>query len=157
MKKLTILTTPHPILRKIAKEVPTDHIAKYRDWIEMLSETMYRDNGIGIAAPQVGESIRIIIIAQAEKPLTLINPVIIKSSEATELGEEGCLSVPGIFGLVRRSKKIKVSALNQNGKKLRFDASHLFARVILHEIDHLNGILFIDKLERETRGDKVLL
>jgi peptide deformylase len=112
---------------------------------------MIQEDGIGIAAPQVGESIRLVIINQKDKPLIMINPRIITKSIRTEIAEEGCLSVPGVFGMVKRAKKIKATALDASGKQYVLKAEGLLARVIQHEVDHLNGILFIDKMIKKTR------
>lgn len=125
-------------------------------------ETMRTDYGIGLSAPQVGVLKRIIAYeyikpAGSKDPsLTvplrvLINPEIVHFSKTTEVGEEGCLSFPNLYGDVRRSKKIKVTALDANGRSIEFDAKGLEARVIQHEVDHLEGILFVDRLEKPKR------
>lgn len=148
MKTLPILTLPSPILREKSREVAMKELPRLHGFIDTLVATMYANDGIGIAAPQVGTSLRIIVIGTEKSPLVLVNPVIHTSSQETGWGEEGCLSVPGIFGKVRRAKKIQVKALDPSGKALSLKASFLLARVIQHEIDHINGILFIDKMER---------
>lgn len=112
---------------------------------------MKLDNGVGIAAPQVSKSIQLIVVNMKDQPLVLINPKIILKSIRKELGEEGCLSVPGVFGMVKRSKTVRVKALNQKGGKLFLKAKGMLARVLQHEIDHLLGILFIDKVVRYTK------
>lgn len=113
-----------------------------------MKETVIPACGIGLAAPQVGLLLRLIVIALNDKLMAFINPKITKFSWRKEVDEEGCLSVPGKFGPVKRSKIIKVEALDERGKLLKFKAKDLFARVIQHEIDHLDGILFIDKAKR---------
>lgn len=110
--------------------------------------TMRRSQGIGLAAPQVGVSQRLIVIAFQKEPLILFNPEISKKSFKKESGEEGCLSVPGVFGLVKRHYKISVAALDKSEKKINFVAEGMLARVIQHEVDHLNGILFIDRIKK---------
>ncbi len=113
-------------------------------------ETMIAKNGIGLAAPQVGSLKRIITIGSLQenniKPWILINPEIIKKDKKTETEQEGCLSFPGLFLNIKRSKKIKVKALDENGKELQIEAEGLLARVLDHEIDHLNGVLFVNRL-----------
>jgi peptide deformylase len=156
-----IETTPSPVLRKKAKKVfkVDKNIKKL---ISDMKETMQKSGGIGIAAPQVGESLRIIVIElrggkrsngeeMPEFPLTVcINPEIKKYSTETEISEEGCLSVPDIWGSVERFKKIEVSAENEKGEKIKIDVSDLVARVFQHEIDHLEGILYTDKVDYKT-------
>ena len=121
---------------------------------------MLKEDGIGIAAPQVAKSIQMIVVNHKDGPLVLINPKVKSKSMRIEIAEEGCLSVPGIFGLVKRSKKAKVEALDKDGKNVEIKAEGILARVLLHEIDHLKGILFIDKVIKKTRDpeheDKVL-
>ena len=112
--------------------------------------TMYGDDGIGLAAPQVANNIRICIIGkQADKSLgsdlVLVNPVWTKNNKKTNIDDEGCLSVPGKFGKVKRYTDIHVDAWDRHGNPLSFDAKQFFARVVQHEVDHLDGILFIDK------------
>jgi len=112
---------------------------------------MYADSGIGLAAPQVGISKRITVIDGEEDGLiVLINPMIVKS-EGELVEEEGCLSVPGIYSQVKRSSKVTVKALNQNGDPIEMTKEGLAARALQHEIDHLDGILFIDRIGRMER------
>jgi peptide deformylase len=151
MATLPIVVNPNPILRKKAETIKNPLSTDIQDLIPILTETMIQEDGIGIAAPQVGESIRLVIINQKDKPLIMINPRIITKSIRTEIAEEGCLSVPGVFGMVKRAKKIKATALDASGKQYVLKAEGLLARVIQHEVDHLNGILFIDKMIKKTR------
>lgn len=154
MAVLEIQTNDAPVLRQKAaliQEIDPD----LHPFIEDMFETMYEAEGIGLAAPQVGVSKRIIVIDiekhHPEYPrIALINPVI-TLTVGEELGEEGCLSLPGVRGIVRRSAIVKVEGLLPNGNKIEFDASHLMARVLQHEIDHLNGILFTDLLRPEDQ------
>ncbi|MFA6524840.1 MAG: peptide deformylase [Patescibacteria group bacterium] len=159
MPTLPVVTEPNPILRKKAETINNPLSSAVQELIPKLTETMIQEDGIGIAAPQVGESIQMIIINQKDSPMVMINPRIITKSIRTEIAEEGCLSVPGIFGMVKRSKKVKVNAIDGLGKPFTIKAEGLFARVIQHEIDHLNGILFIDKMVKQTRnpGDDNIL
>lgn len=139
-----------PILREkalLVEEITPDILNLIKD----MAETMYADSGVGLAAPQVGVSKRIITIDEdEEKLLVLLNPEIIKS-EGEAVEEEGCLSVPGVYSEVKRSLKVVVKALNENGDPIKITKEGLTARVLQHEIDHLNGILFIDKIGRMER------
>lgn len=133
-----------PVLREIAKEVPeiTPNVIRLLD---NMADTMYDANGVGLAAPQIGISKRIIVVDVGEGIIELINPEII-AEEGTEIDAEGCLSVPGAQGEVMRSAKVTVRGLNRDGKTVKVTGSGLLARALQHEIDHLNGILFIDKV-----------
>jgi len=137
-------------LKKVAEEVKNidSELAGIAD---SMFNIMYREKGIGLAAPQIAVSKRLITldISDYEKvpPLVIINPEIIERSEGTEPYEEGCLSVPGITGDVLRPSEILIRALDINGREIRIEADGLLARVLQHEIDHINGILFIDRLE----------
>ena len=149
---LDVATEPNPILRKVAKILDREEILNpnTQQLINNMVETMYLKDGAGIAAPQVEQSLQICVIAKVFTPeqkedLVLINPSWKRKSILKEVDEEGCLSVPDIYGKVKRYKKIKVAALDRNGEKISLVANNFLARVIQHEIDHLNGILFIDK------------
>lgn len=146
LKKLKIITHPNPILRETSKPVNLDKVdKKTTELIERMIFTMELDAGIGIAAPQVGKKIRLIIISFKSGPMAMFNPEIKKISPKTELGEEGCLSLPKVFGNVRRSVSLECEYYDIKKTKYVLKASGLLARVIQHEIDHLNGVLFIDK------------
>lgn len=147
---LPIITLPNPILRERAREITPEEIktSDIQKLISDMKETVLPAGGIGLAAPQVGFSVRLILIALGNKLMALINPEIINFSWRKEVLEEGCLSVPQKFGPVKRAKIIKVKALDENGKIIKFKAKDLFARVIQHEVDHLNGILFIDRAKK---------
>ena len=159
MNKLSIIKVPDNFLRIKAKK-----IKKINKSIELLVQnmvdTLRNEEGIGLASTQVGIPLKIIVIEKIlDKksetsimiPLTIIiNPEITKFSDNYEFGEEGCLSIPNIWGKVKRSKKITVKGLDIKGKKIKIKASNLFARVLQHEIDHLNGILFTDKADINT-------
>lgn len=147
---LPILSHPNSILRQKAREVELKEIKNYeiKKLIFDMKETVEVENGIGLAAPQVGHSLRIIVIFLENKKIALINPQITYFSLRKKKDEEGCLSIPGKFGFVKRSKVIKVKAFDENGKKIKFKAKNLLARVIQHEVDHLDGVLFIDKAEK---------
>ncbi|MFZ6036112.1 MAG: peptide deformylase [Patescibacteria group bacterium] len=152
-KKLTIITHPHPTLRKKAETLDLHDIPKLKGFIDDMKKTMHEANGIGLAAPQVDVSRRIVVISTKDGDIALINPEISKKSFKKEEGEEGCLSIPGVFGLVKRHYSITVQAYTEQAKKIKFTASGLFARVIQHEVDHINGILFIDRTKKIMTGD----
>ena len=122
-----------------------------RELVENMIETMYAEGGVGLAAPQVGVSKKIIIIDTEEKGvIVLINPVIIKREGETK-EEEGCLSVPGVYSTVRRSSTITVEALDLDENKIRITQEGFLAIALQHEIDHLEGYLFIDRLSPAKR------
>lgn len=131
------------ILKEKAKVVPkiTPNIIKLLD---NMAQTMYRAKGVGLAAPQVGVSKRVIVVDAGEGLLELINPEIL-SSAGKETDTEACLSIPGIIGDVTRAASVKVKALDRHGREQVLKAKGFLARVLQHEIDHLEGILFIDR------------
>ncbi|MEQ6340953.1 MAG: peptide deformylase [Gammaproteobacteria bacterium] len=147
MAILPILHYPDPRLRN--KAAPVAKVdGKLRTLIDDMFETMYQAPGIGLAAPQVDVALRVLVIDISEQrnaPLCLINPEIL-SREGVEQTEEGCLSVPGIYEPVQRAKYIKVRALDRNGASFEMEADDLLAVCIQHEIDHLDGKLFVDYL-----------
>jgi peptide deformylase len=145
MSPLQIRKIGDPVLRTKAKKI--DEITeKINDLIDNMFETMYAEDGIGLAAPQVGILKRIAIVdIQEDNKIVLINPEIIEE-EGKAVMEEGCLSIPGETGDVIRAEKIKVRTLDRDGNEIEFKAEGLEARAIQHEIDHLDGILFIDKV-----------
>lgn len=146
-KILKIKTNPDPSLRQRSVEITPDKISSkhFTALGADMALTMLKKDGVGLAAPQIGKNIRLICVNTKEGPVLMINPKITKRSFLKEWGEEGCLSVPDIFGLVKRSKKIRCQFINTDGKKCTIDAGGLMARVVQHEVDHLDGILFIDK------------
>jgi peptide deformylase len=148
-KILNIITHPDPLLRRISETLSTEEILsdEMQVFFEDMAKTMFKKDGVGLAAPQVGRNIRVVIINFKDKPLTMINPQILSRSWAKKLGEEGCLSVPNVFGMVNRHRRISVSFLDEKGQVKKLNASDMFARIIQHELDHLDGVLFIDKAE----------
>ena len=123
-----------------------------QDLIQAMFETMYEGKGVGLAAPQVGESKRLFVChATDDKPRVFINPEIIATSEEQVIFEEGCLSIPNVYCDVLRPAWITVQARDENGKIFTLDARGYLARVIQHEIDHLNGMLFIDRINEKKR------
>ena len=152
MAVLQILQEPNPILRMKSKDVEkVDH--KLQTLMNEMLETMYQAPGIGLAAPQVGVLKRVIVIdlskdEEKKNPLFFVNPKVVWKSEDIVSREEGCLSIPGHFAEVRRPNKCKVEYLDYHGKMKLLDAENLLATCIQHEIDHCNGVLFIDYLSK---------
>jgi len=142
---LEIKKYPDPILRKKAREVK-EIGREEKELIKEMLETMYRNQGVGLAAPQVGVLKRIVVVDVGEGPRVFINPKIVKKGGGKEVSEEGCLSVPGVFLRIKRWKEIEVEGLNENGEKVKVKARGLFARALQQEIDHLNGILILDRM-----------
>ena len=147
---LKIVTAGNPVLKKIALEV-TKVDKRLRKLLDDMAETMYETDGVGIAAPQVGESIRAVVVDVGEKRFDLINPVI-TYSEGSVVDTECCLSCPELFGEVERAEKIRVEYTNRFNKRKFLEADGLLARCIQHEVDHLNGRLFIDIAKNITKG-----
>ena len=151
MAVLKVLRYGDPALRRRA--VPVGEVTpEVRATIADMTETMYDEVGIGLAAPQVGIALRLIVVAHEDgrSVQALLNPAIVdRGGEAT--GEEGCLSIPGVFAPVTRSAWVKIEAQDVNGGPLAIRASGLRARVLQHEIDHLDGVLFIDRVDPVTR------
>ena len=140
--KLKIRVFGDSVLRRIAKPVGrvTD---QHRQILKQMSETMYDDSGIGLAAPQIGQSVQLIVVDIGEGLYKLVNPKIVKRQGRQSISE-GCLSVPGVCIKVKRAKQVWVQALDENGNSIEIDAKDLFACVLQHEIDHLKGKLIID-------------
>lgn len=134
------------ILRKKSREVEVVD-DKIREILEDMVETMHKYNGVGLAAPQIGLLKRLIVIDLYDDkgPIKLVNPEIIKEKGTQEV-EEGCLSFPNKFAKIIRPEEVTVKALNENGKTVKISAKGLLAQALSHEIDHLNGILFVDKI-----------
>ncbi|MDO4430827.1 MAG: peptide deformylase [Lonepinella koalarum] len=153
MSLLNVLIFPDEQLRTIAQPV-TEFNEQLQQFIDDMFETMYKEEGIGLAATQVNVHKRVITIdidGDKANQIVLINPEIIESSGETGI-EEGCLSVPGFRGLVPRKEKVKVKALNPHGEEFTLNADGLLAICIQHEIDHLNGVMFIDYLSPLKRN-----
>lgn len=132
-----------PVLKQKAE--PVGKITKkLKELIDSMAQTMYAADGVGLAAPQVGVSRRIIVIDVGEGLIELVNPAII-ASEGRECASEGCLSIPGVYGDVERASRVTVEALDRNGKQVQLQAEGLLARALQHEIDHLEGVLFIER------------
>ncbi|MFH1522560.1 MAG: peptide deformylase [Patescibacteria group bacterium] len=144
---LQIIKHPNPQLRKISVEIKDGEIKsdKFQSLILDMIKTMKAKDGIGLSAPQIGYNIRLITINTQNGVLIMTNPKITRNSWKKEWFEEGCLSVPGIYGKVKRHKKLNCIYIDKKGQKKKISAKGLLAFVIQHETDHLDGILFIDK------------
>ncbi len=157
--KLPLTYYPTPTLQE-PSTVVTD-FDNAQDLIPHMIDTMIAEHGIGIAAPQVGDNIRVAIIHQDADPslsehLAIINPKIFSVSKEIDEDTEGCLSIPKVEGMVPRHRKIKVRYTDVNGQEHKIKATGLFARVLQHEIDHLDGVLFIDRATNITKGKDLL-
>jgi peptide deformylase len=147
---LTVRLYGDPVLRQVAARV-REITPEIKRIIADMTETMWHQVGIGLAAPQVGQPYRILVMDDGKGGAqALLNPMI-ESRSGTVREEEGCLSLPGIFGVVERSKTITVSAMGADGEPVSLEATGLKARIIQHELDHLDGVLFIDRLPPVTR------
>lgn len=162
-----ILTSEHPALRQKAKKVKRVD-ASIQKLIDDMFDSMHEAYGLGLAAPQIGVSARVFVIEMTKddpddtveaqprakrrvkysgERIALVNPEIVKA-EGEQIGEEGCLSIPGYVGIVRRAEKVIVKGLNRNGKEVKLTGKGLLARAFQHEIDHLDGVLFTDRLDK---------
>jgi peptide deformylase len=142
-----IITFNNPILRQKAKKVHRFDPSLLK-LVDDMFETMHNANGVGLAAPQIGMSIRVFVAEYEDRKVAVFNPEIVKA-EGEALGTEGCLSIPGYVGdNIRRATKILVKGQDVHGKSIRVNAEGWFARILQHEIDHLDGILFTDRLDR---------
>ena len=156
-----IVTLPDPVLRKKARPI-TKFDKALQMLIDDMVDTMCEAPGVGLAAPQVGISDRLIVVEYAEEPeeegeeqkevkpklYVMINPEIVKASTETELGVEGCLSIPGLVGEVERFSTLQVKGLNRRGQPMKVKAEGWLARIFQHEIDHINGVVFPDRATR---------
>lgn len=141
------------VLTKVSREITeVDH--KLQVLIEDMLDTLYEANGVGLAAPQVGVLKRLVVIDvsdEGDDPIILINPVILET-DGEQIGDEGCLSIPGKIGTVARPNYVKVKAYDVNMKEFIIEGTELLARALCHEIDHLNGVLYVEKLTGELRN-----
>jgi len=149
----TVVTIPDEVLRRKAHKV-TNFDKDLSTLVDDMFETMRKAPGVGLAAPQVGISQKVIVVEYAEdeeekpKSYAVVNPEILKTSAETELGIEGCLSIPNLVGEVERFSAVVVKGFNQKGQPVKIKASGWLARIFQHEIDHLDGILFTDRATR---------
>jgi peptide deformylase len=149
MAILPIRTFGDPVLRERAREVETfdQSLARLAD--DMI-ETMHEAPGVGLAAPQVGRSIRLVVFDIGEGARALVNPAL-SELDGEQVGDEGCLSVPGLYFQVKRALKVRADAMDIDGRPVVIEAEELMARVLQHEVDHIDGVLFIDRLSSEDR------
>ena len=151
--KLNITTYPNKILRTKLKKIDNFKNPKLNKIIKEMKKAMIKYDGIGLAANQVGLNIRLITVNTEDGPQAFINPCIKKKSLLKQKFDEGCLSFPGITGWVSRAKKIGLEYQNENGEKKYLIANNLMATVFQHEVDHINGIIFTDKIKKFTAGE----
>ncbi len=145
---------PDPALKQKSKRVRTID-GSIKRLIENMRETMHSVSGVGLAAPQVGVPLRVIVIGMPEEEdIVLINPEIVRR-KGERLVNEGCLSVPGYIGEITRAESVTVKGRDQSGKEIRIKADELLAQVLQHEIDHLNGVLYLDHLESMDEPRKI--
>lgn len=154
-KQLDIILHPNSILRKKSEELDLNKLndPEFKEWLKDLEDTMVKKDGAGLAAPQVGKHLRIFVVAHEGKNIFFINPKITKRSWGKIIDDEGCLSVLDkegeiIYAKVSRHKKVNCSYYDEKGKLQKINADKFLARVIQHENDHLDGILFIDRIEK---------
>ena len=156
VETLPILLVPDPVLKARARAVGAEDMERVRDLVPRMFATMYRAPGIGLAAPQVGVGLRFAIVDlmpdDRPAPIVLINPEVIARSEEQATREEGCLSLPGQYADVTRPARVTVRFTDVNGAKRQIEAEGLLAACLQHEIDHLDGILFIDHLSALKRN-----
>jgi peptide deformylase len=149
---LPILSYPNPLLQKKAEKIKDVKDPEIQGLVLDMLETLENaQNGMAIAAPQVGKLVRICVIRFEGKKYVLINPMIKSKSFAKEIMEEGCLSFPGKFINIKRSKKVTVEAMDRKGREIIIKAEGIFARALQHEIDHLDGMLILDRADKENK------
>lgn len=151
---LDIIKYPNKILRIRSKRVKNILTGEIQELAKELKETMVTADGLGLSANQINKDLRMLAINHQDGPQIVINPFIYWKSWKKNEAEEGCLSFPGVFGLVWRSKKIRFFYRDEKNRLRHLVATELLARVLQHEIDHLNGILFIDKITKYIRGEE---
>lgn len=153
---LDIRIVPDPMLKAKARPVTDADAATVRALVPRMFATMYRAPGIGLAAPQIGTPLRLAVVDLMKNdrsdPITLINPEVVATSEETTTREEGCLSLPGMYADITRPARVKVRYLDQEGARREIEADGLLAACLQHEIDHLDGILFVDHLSSLKRN-----
>ena len=143
-----------PVLRQKARRVPRID-SSIQQLIDDMVETMQQTKGVGLAAPQVGVSLRVVVLQKpGEEPIAIINPEIVKRAGEREV-TEGCLSIPGYAGDIKRSVSVTVKGRDRQGKTIRIKATGLMAQALEHELDHLNGILYIDHIEGQDKLHKI--
>lgn len=150
---MEVLRHPSPMLKSRANEVAPESDVSLRELVRAMAETMYEENGVGLAAPQVGVDKRVIVFDVDDRLAALCNPVITEFSEETVVDDEGCLSVPGISVPVSRSVKVVCEGQTIDGRHITIEAEEFLARVLQHEIDHLDGVIILDRCDPELRKE----
>ena len=154
MAVIPVRIFPDPVLKQKSKRVRTID-GSIRKLIDNMLETMHAAPGVGLAAPQIGVPLRVIVIGiPEEEDIALINPQIVRRT-GERLVNEGCLSIPGYAGEIKRAESVRVKGRDQTGKEIRIKANELLAQALEHEIDHLNGVLYIDHLESIDKLRKI--
>lgn len=156
MSLIPIRVYGEPVLRKVSSPIENINGSLVK-FLKDMNETMLAARGLGLAANQIGKTVRAFAIDMnqfdvLDEPRIIINPEVMETGGEIVTGEEGCLSFPGLYQMIERPTKITIKSVNLDGKEYYFDAQGLVARVILHEIDHLDGVLFIDKLSSAQRN-----
>ncbi|MFA5994677.1 MAG: peptide deformylase, partial [Parcubacteria group bacterium] len=152
MAELTIITYPNPILRQKTQAILDVKKPAMQKLIKDMLETMEKNNGVGLAAPQVGQSLRLCVIRVEEVTYILANPRITYTSRKKEVDIEGCLSFPEKFIAIQRSEQVRIKALNELGEEVIIKAKGLLSRALQHEIDHLDGTVFIDRDNKSKKN-----
>jgi peptide deformylase len=155
MAVMPVIKMDNPLLHRKAKKVSKID-GSIQKLIDDMVETMHDVGGVGLAAPQVGVPLQVVVIQMPDEEdvITLINPEIVKTSEESEIMTEGCLSLPGYRGDVKRFTSVTVRARDRQGKLIRIKGEELLAQVLQHEVDHINGIVYIDHLESMDKLEK---
>lgn len=153
IRRMEVLHHPSPVLKERAQEIEPAGDASLHALIRAMAETMYEESGIGLAAPQIGVNKRVIVFDVDDNLAAICNPVITDRSAETVVDEEGCLSVPGITIPIERNATVRCKGQTIEGRELEIEASDLLARVLQHEIDHLDGVLILDRCPAELRKD----
>ena len=159
MAILPISIYPAPILKKKAGKIQNAKSPEIQEFILDMLETMEKNNGVGLAAPQVGKSLRLCVISFGGKTYILINPKFKSKSWKKIVADEGCLSFPGLFMPIKRHKKVTLKAADRHGKKIVLKADGMLSRVLQHEIDHLDGIPFTKRkarIKKQTTNEKMI-
>ena len=149
----TIIKEGDPILRKVCRPV-TDFDKRLWEKLDDMADTMHDANGVGLAGPQISYLRRVVVIDVGDGVVELINPEIIARSEETQYVQEGCLSCPNKWGMTTRPVKVRFKAQDRNGKWYEMDAEDLFAQAVCHELDHLDGKLFVDIVEEWCKPEE---
>ncbi len=149
-----IVTVGDPILNKVCRKV-TKFDERLATLIDDMIETMHDANGVGLAAPQVGVLRRVVVVDTGEEDVELVNPVVVDQSEEQQTGVEGCLSVPGKYGIVTRPERVTVRAQDRTGEWYEYEGEEIVARAFLHELDHLDGHIYTELAERMLTSEEL--